>query len=86
MVGGLKVVRVKAGLEQEFERLFGQLWEEMRAHEKWAVCSTRCYVRAKTLGTTSSRSNTPIRTHSTHTRGRPMGPCFSPRCAPSWRA
>jgi quinol monooxygenase YgiN len=33
MVGGLKVVRVKAGLEQEFERLFGQLREEMRAHE-----------------------------------------------------
>ena len=31
MVGWVKVLRVKAGCEQEFERLFGQLREEMRA-------------------------------------------------------
>jgi quinol monooxygenase YgiN len=33
MVGGLKVVRVKAGFEQDFERLFQRLREEMRLHE-----------------------------------------------------
>lgn len=37
MVGGLKVLRVKAGSEGEFERLFGELREEMRAQEPGCI-------------------------------------------------
>ena len=33
MVGGLKIVQVKAGSEVEFERLFGELRAEIRLHE-----------------------------------------------------
>jgi quinol monooxygenase YgiN len=33
MVGGLKIILVKPGHEQEFETLFGRLREEMRKHE-----------------------------------------------------
>lgn len=33
MVGGLKIIRVKPGLEAEFERLFGELREVMRTTE-----------------------------------------------------
>lgn len=37
MVGGLKVLRVKAGSEREFERLFRALREEMREHEPGCI-------------------------------------------------
>ncbi len=33
MVGGLKIIVVKAGHEREFETLFAELRAEMRAHE-----------------------------------------------------
>ena len=33
MVGGLKIVVVKEGREQEFESLFAELRQEMRKHE-----------------------------------------------------
>lgn len=33
MVGGLKIIRVKAGAEAEFERMFGELREVMRTAE-----------------------------------------------------
>jgi quinol monooxygenase YgiN len=33
MVGGLKIITVKAGYEAEFERLFNELRDEMRRHE-----------------------------------------------------
>lgn len=37
MVGGLKIVQVKAGQEAEFERLFAELREIMRAAEPGCV-------------------------------------------------
>ena len=33
MVGGLKIILVQSGHEQEFESLFGELREKMRTHE-----------------------------------------------------
>lgn len=33
MIGGLKIITVKAGYEDEFERLFKQLREQMRLRE-----------------------------------------------------
>ncbi|APW60675.1 putative quinol monooxygenase [Paludisphaera borealis] len=50
MVGGLKVILVKAGHEQEFERLFGELRETMREREPG------CLLYALLRSQTNSRS------------------------------
>lgn len=37
MVGGLKIIRLKSGSGVEFERLFGELREVMRAQERGCI-------------------------------------------------
>lgn len=46
MVGGLKVLRVMAGCESEFERLFRELRAAMRDHEPG--CSLYALLRSRT--------------------------------------
>ena len=47
MVGGLKIVRVKAGHLVEFERLFAELRAEMRKHEPDCLLYSLLKSRAK---------------------------------------
>ena len=46
MVGGLKVIRVKTGHEQQFETLFAELRKEMHDHEPG--CSLYSLLRSRT--------------------------------------
>ena len=46
MVGGLKIILVKEGHEQEFESLFGELRKEMREHE--SGCPLYSLLRSRT--------------------------------------
>jgi quinol monooxygenase YgiN len=48
MVGGIKTVHVKPGHEAEFERLFGELRELIRAHEPGCTLYSLLKSRAKT--------------------------------------
>jgi quinol monooxygenase YgiN len=47
MIGGLKFVQVKTGCEGEFERLFAELREEMRAQEPGCMLYSLLKSRAK---------------------------------------
>ena len=49
MVGGLKVLRVKAGSEEEFERLFRELRAEMRHNEPGCLMYTLLKSRTDAL-------------------------------------
>jgi quinol monooxygenase YgiN len=47
MVGGLKIAQLKSGREAEFERLFGELRELVRAHEPGCILYSLLKSRTK---------------------------------------